>query len=169
MSTFFESGGAAGTGAAAAAGGEDAIMDDDDDFEPAPSASQAAAAASASTARTLGGDPVPVQPAAAASSSSLSSKKKSEMRSTQKRTFGTLGSLARDQADSDDEDKGQDFYTGGEKRSANAHTSDAQFANCMPFRSGLSVEDPNKKKKPQGDGEGGPNELVRNLLKKAAE
>ncbi len=35
--------------------------------------------------------------------------------------------------------------------------------------SGLSVEDPNKKKKPQGGDSDGPNELVKNLLKKAAE
>lgn len=100
------------------AGAEDEDDDDDGHFKgPAPSG-----AVSASTARTLGGAPVPIEPtvsssaAAGSSSASGSTKKSSEMRSTQRRTFGTLGSLARDRADSDDDDKGQDFYTGGEKR-----------------------------------------------------
>lgn len=36
--------------------------------------------------------------------------------------------------------------------------------------SGLSVEDPNKRKKPlPGGDDDGPNEIVKNLLKKAAE
>jgi hypothetical protein len=145
-------------------------------------ASQADVASQASQprAQTLGGASVPASASPSGSAPSSRPGPSAAIRPTpsgNKKKFGTFATLGAkdDDEDSDDEDKKkpQNYFAGGEKRCvASALYELRKTVLIHPSgRSGISVQDPNAGKKKQRDdvGQDAPNDLVRSLLKKAAE
>jgi len=186
MSTYYESGGASAT--ASASSGEPveaAAASEDQDMAEAIAASQADVPSQASQpqAQTLGGASLPATASTSGSAPSSRPASSAAIRPTpsgNKKKFGTFATLGAkdDDEDSDDDDKKkpQNYFAGGEKRCV--------YLVASPFyelrktvlthpteRSGISVQDPNAGKKKQRDdvGQDAPNDLVRSLLKKAAE